>query len=415
MSSNTSADVSMMREFNQSLVLNLIRQAGRISRADIAKRLHLSRSTVSSIINDLIADNLVREVGAGHSQGGRRPILLEFNGQAGYVVGVDVGATHILALLTDLQARPVVRLEGPFEVEEGPETGLEHIVELIEQALEKAGVGMERVVGVGVGVPGPLDFGTGKTIFPPIMPGWHDIPLRERLQKRLGKPVHLDNDANLGAIAEYWWGAGRGAHNVAFVKVGTGIGCGLILEGHIYRGEIGSAGEIGHAVIDEDGPPCRCGSTGCLEAMASAPAIVQAFREASTRTDQPAAITIADLIAAARDGDTTARRIFALAGRRIGTALTSLVNILNPGIIVIGGGVARAGAFFLEPLRETVRRCALPVAASSTRVVESKLGPEAVAIGAVTAILQEFFSGPDMAVSSNPYTVSVEEAALSAA
>jgi len=414
-SSNTSADVSMMREFNQSLVLNLIRQAGRISRADIAKRLHLSRSTVSSIINDLIADNLVREVGAGHSQGGRRPILLEFNGQAGYVVGVDVGATHILALLTDLQAQPVVRLEGPFEVEEGPETGLEHIVELIEQALEKAGVGMERVVGVGVGVPGPLDFGTGKTIFPPIMPGWHDIPLRERLQKRLGKPVHLDNDANLGAIAEYWWGAGRGAHNVAFVKVGTGIGCGLILEGHIYRGEIGSAGEIGHAVIDEDGPPCRCGSTGCLEAMASAPAIVQAFREASTRADQPSAMTITDLIAAARDGDTTARRIFALAGRRIGTALTSLVNILNPGIIVIGGGVARAGAFFMEPLRETVRRCALPVAASSTRVVESKLGPEAVAIGAVTAILQEFFSGPDMAVSCNPYTVSVEEAALSAA
>jgi glucokinase-like ROK family protein len=412
---NTSADVSLMREFNESLVLNLIRQSGRISRADIAKRIHLSRSTVSSIINDLLANNLVREVGAGHSQGGRRPILLEFNGRAGYVVGVDVGATHILVLLTDLQAQPVVRLEEPFEVEEGPEVGLQRIVSLIEQALEKADLDMDCVVGVGIGIPGPLDYATGKTIFPPIMPGWHDIPLRDRLQMRLGKPIHLDNDANLGAIAEYWWGAGRGARNVAFVKVGTGIGCGLILEGHIYRGEIGSAGEIGHAVIDEDGPPCRCGSVGCLEAMASAPAIVQAFREATVQTGQHRDATILDIIEAARGGDGTARRIFAQAGRRMGTALTSLVNLLNPGIIVVGGGVARAGSFFLEPLRETVRRCALPVAASSMRVVESKLGAEAIAIGAVTAILQEFFSGPDMAVSSNPYTASVEEPALSAA
>jgi glucokinase-like ROK family protein len=413
-SSNTSADVSLMREFNESLVLNLIRQAGHISRADIAKRLHLSRSTVSSIINDLIAKNLVREVGAGHSQGGRRPILLEFNGQAGYVVGVDVGATHILVLLTDLQAQSVVRLEEPFDVEEGPEVGLERIIGLIEQAVEKAAVGMDCVVGVGIGIPGPLNYATGKTIFPPIMPGWHDIPLRDRLHKRLGKPIHLDNDANLGAIAEYWWGAGRGARNVAFVKVGTGVGCGLILEGKIYRGEIGSAGEIGHAVIDEDGPPCRCGSAGCLEAMASAPAIVQAFRQETTDTNK-GQVTILDLIQAARDGDNTAQRILAQAGRRIGTALTSLVNLFNPGIIVIGGGVARAGPFFLDPLRETVRRCALPVAASSAHIVESKLGPEAIAIGAVTAILQEFFSGPDIAVSCNPYTASVEEPALSAA
>lgn len=415
MSSNTSADASLMREFNESLVLNLIRQAGRISRADIAKRTHLSRSTVSSIITDLIAANLVREVGAGRSQGGRRPILLEFNGQAGYVVGVDVGATHLLVLLTDLQAQPVVRMDEPFDIEQGPEVGLERIVNLIEQVLIKAGLTMDQVVGVGVGVPGPLDYATGKTIFPPIMPGWHDIPLRERLQKRLGKPVHLDNDANLGAIGEYWWGAGRRARNVAFVKVGTGVGCGLILEGRIYRGEIGSAGEIGHAVIDEDGPPCRCGSNGCLEAMAAAPAIVQAYRETPDRPLQQNGLTIGDLITAAHQGDDVARRLFAQAGRRIGTALTSLVNLLNPGIIVIGGGVARAGSFFLEPLRETVRRCALPVAASSTRVVESKLGAEAIAIGAVATVLQEFFSGPDMAVSCKPYAVPAEETTVSVA
>lgn len=401
---STSADLSLMREYNERLVLNLVRRAGRLSRADIAKRTRLSRSTVSSIIVDLIEANLVREVGAGHSHGGRRPILLEFNGQAGYVVGVDVGATHILVLVTDLEARSVARLEEPFTIEEGPGVGLERIVRLIGQALEQAGLRMEQVFGVGIGIPGPLDFATGKPIFPPIMPGWHDTPIRERLRERLGKPVHLDNDANLGAIGEYWWGAGRGVRNVAFIKVGTGIGCGLILEGKIYRGEIGSAGEIGHTVIDEDGPPCRCGSAGCLEALAARPAILQAARQ-SGKFGQQDALSILDLIEAARQGNPTARLLFAQAGRRIGTALIGLVNLLNPGVIIIGGGVARAGSLLLDPLRETVRQRALGVAAPHTRIVESQLGAEAIAVGAVTVVLQELFSGPDLAVPVHPYAV----------
>lgn len=402
---STSADLSLMREYNERLVLNLIRRAGRLSRADIAKRTHLSRSTVSSIIVDLIQANLVREVGAGHSHGGRRPILLEFNGQAGYVVGVDLGATHILVLVTDLEAHTVVRLEEPFAIEEGPEAGLDRVIRLIGQALEQAGLQMEQVFGVGIGIPGPLDFATGKPIFPPIMPGWHDTPIRERLRERLGKPIHLDNDANLGAIGEYWWGAGRGARNVAFIKVGTGIGCGLILEGKIYRGEIGSAGEIGHTVIDEDGPPCRCGSAGCLEALAARPAILQAARQAGLKLARQDSLSILDLIEAARKGDPTASALFAQAGRRIGTALIGLVNLLNPGVIIIGGGVARAGPLLLEPLRETVRQRALGVAAPHTRIVESQLGAEAIAIGAVTVVLQELFSGPDLAVPVHPYAV----------
>ncbi len=408
MAGSTSADFNLMREFNESLVLNLIRRARRLSRADIAACTQLSRSTVSSIIAELIEKNLVREVGAGLSRGGRRPILLEFNGRAGYVIGIDLGATHLLVLLTDLEAQPVVRLQEPFSVEEGPEAGLARIVKLIEQALLQAGLAMDQVFGVGIGIPGPLDFATGKPIFPPIMPGWHDTPIRERLRERLGKPVHLDNDANLGAIGEYWWGAGRGARNVAFVKVGTGIGCGLIMEGQIYRGEVGSAGEIGHTVIDEDGPSCRCGSNGCLEAMASAPAILQAAQDDPLFPANGKPLTIVDLIKAAQDGNSAAIRLFAQAGRRIGTALTSLVNLLNPGIIVVGGGVARAGPFFLDPLRETVRRCALPVAAPSTHIVESTLGSEAIAIGAVTIVLRELFSGPDLAVPVRPEAAALE-------
>ncbi len=414
MGESTSADLNLMREYNESLVLNLIRRAGLISRADIAGRTRLSRSTVSSIIADLIEANFVREVGAGRSRGGRRPILLEFNSQAGYVLGVDLGATHLLVLLTDLEAKPVARLEEPFAVGQGPQVGLDQTVRLIAQALDQFGLGMERVFGVGIGVPGPLDFATGKPIFPPIMPGWHDTPIRDRLQERLGKPVCLDNDANLGAIGEYWWGAGRGVRNVAFVKVSTGIGCGLIIEGNIYRGEIGSAGEIGHTVIDEDGPPCRCGSKGCLEALAAAPAIVQAARQTGRWADRSDSLTIVDVIEAARQGDRVAREIFTQAGRRIGTALTSLVNLLNPGIIIVEGAVARAGSFFMGPLRETVLGCALPVAAGSTRVVESQLGADAIAIGAVTTVLQRIFSGPDLAVPTHPDAVAVERTTRSA-
>lgn len=409
MRSNTSADITVMREFNESLVLTLIRQAGPISRAEIAHRAHLSRSTVSSIIADLLEAGLVREVGTGDSRGGRRPILLEFNGQAGYIVGVDLGVTHLLVMVTDLEAQPVVRLADSFSVEEGPEAGMARILQRIEQAVEQANLDMDQIVGIGIGIPGPLNFATGKPIFPPIMPGWHDMPIRDWLQERLGKRVHLDNDANLGAIAEYWWGAGRSARNLAFIKVGTGIGCGLIIEGQIYRGEIGSAGEIGHTVIDEDGPPCRCGSSGCLEAMAAAPAILQLAREAGLGDD----LTILDLIEAAQAGSEPARQLFAQAGRRIGTALTSLVNLLNPGILIIGGGVARAGPFLLDPLQETVRQRALPVAVQRTLIVESTLGPDAIAIGAVTTVLQEVFSGPDLAVSYQPSIGLAQETASS--
>ena len=419
MAGNTSADISLMREFNESLVLNLVRRTGRISRVAIAEQTRLSRSTISSIVAELLRRNLVREVGTGSSRGGRRPILVEFNSQAGYVLGVDLGATHLSVLLTDLEAHPVARIEKALSVEEGPGLVLDQVAQLVGKALEQAGLGMELVFGAAIGIPGPLDFATGKTIFPPIMPGWHGVPIRDHLRERLGKPVHVDNDANLGAIGEYWWGAGRGARNLAFIKVGTGIGCGLILDGQVYRGDTGSAGEIGHTVIDEDGPPCRCGSSGCLEALGARPAILQTAHQAGFQKSdsrQPCRNTfgILDLIEAARCGDSLARRLFAQAGRHIGVALTSLINLLNPGVVVVGGGVARAGTFLLEPLRETVQQRALTVAAKSARIVESELGANAIAIGAVTVVLQQLFSGPDLTVPFHPHTIAGVRAASAA-
>lgn len=402
----TAADPALMRELNRSILLNLIRQEGVISRAEIAKRTHLSRSTVSNIISALLEEGLVRETGAGESQGGRRPILVNFNYQAGSVVGLDIAANHLLAVVTDLDARIRAIVEESFSVSEGPEVGLRRAVELARETARRAGADFSRVVGLGLGVPGPLNFGTGTVVAPPIMPGWDGVPLRVRLQETLGIPVYVDNDANLAALGEHWLGAGRGVDDFVYVKAEMGVGCGLVLHGEIYRGQIGSAGEIGHLVIDEEGAPCKCGSFGCLETVAGGHAIVQQA-EAAVREGRPTALAAAaanggldihKIISAAQGGDAVSKGLFRQAGRHIGVAVASLVNVLNPGLVIIGGTMSQVGEDLMEPIRRIVQERALRVAVHSTRIVQGELGAEATALGAVTLVLQEAFRSPTLAI-----------------
>lgn len=395
-------DFGRMREMNRSLILSVIRQEGAVSRAAIARRTRLSRSTVSSIVSELLEANLVQEVGPGRSSGGRRPILVNLNYSAGYVVGVDMGATHVIVLVANLNGEVVARVEADFAVTVGPDAGLRQIAATVRRGLLDAGIREERVLGVGMGVPGPVEYAEGRVVAPPIMPGWHGVPLRDRLSEALGIPVYVDNDANLGALSEHCHGAGRGHANLAYIKVGTGIGCGLILGGQLYRGEVGSAGEIGHVTIDENGPPCKCGSYGCLESMAGGPAIALRAQQA-IRAGQPTSlaaiqplesITARDVALAAQKGDRLSQQLFAEAGRHIGVALASLANLLNPGLIVIGGGVAQAGRLLLDPIRKTLEQRALQPVAQSTRVVQSVMGRDASALGAVDLALEEVFQSP---------------------
>jgi glucokinase-like ROK family protein len=401
-------DFSLMRKLNRSLILNLIRQEGTVSRAAIAKRTSLSRSTVSSIISELLGENLVTEIGQGHSSGGRRPILINFNYRAGYLVGVDLGATHILVLVTDLNGETIARQETDFAISVGPEIGLKKAADVVRRCLDHAGVRLDQVVGLGMGVPGPVEYALGRVVAPPIMPGWHGVALRDRLAEDLKLPVYLDNDANLGALGERWRGAGRGCPNLVYIKIGTGIGCGLILNGELYRGDVGSAGEIGHVTIDENGPPCKCGSYGCLESMAGGPAIALRAQQ-SIRAGQATAlsevqpiesITARDVALAARAGDRLAQQLFADAGKHIGVALASLANLLNPGLIIIGGGVAQAGDLLLEPIRKTVEQRALQSVVQNTRIIQSALGRDATALGAVSLALNEVFRSPALITSS---------------
>ncbi|MCR4405495.1 MAG: ROK family transcriptional regulator [Anaerolineae bacterium] len=408
------ADLGLMRDFNKALVLSLIHRQGTISRAEIAKRTNLSRSTVSNIATELLAANLVRESGIGQSQGGRRPILLEFNYQAGYVVGVELGATHVVVIVADLEPRIIVELEQDFDLTIGPEAGLCRVAELARQALAQAGVNPEQVVGIGLGVPGPVRHEMGTVIFPPIMPGWHGFPLRDRLEKELGTAVYLDNDANLGALGEWAHGAGQGVDNLAYIKVGTGIGCGLLIDGQIYRGQSGSAGEIGHITIDENGPPCRCGNYGCLESMAAGPAIahraqlaIKAGQETMLSKAKPVEeITAADVSRAASQGDPLSLQLFHEAGRHIGVALAGLINLFNPKLVIIGGGVARAGDVLLEPIRRSVQSHGLRTAVENCQIVQAQLGREATALGAVTLVLEKMFRSPQLSLAvSTPLPV----------
>lgn len=397
-------DFSRMREMNRALILSVVREEGSVSRAAIAKRTQLSRSTVSSIVSQLLQANLVAEVGQGRSSGGRRPILLNFNYSAGYVVGVDLGATHIIVLVADLNGRVVARKEADFAVSVGPEIGLKQIAHTVRLCLEESGLRLGQVLGIGLGVPGPVEYAQGRVIAPPIMPGWHGVALRDRLEEALGMPVSIDNDANLGALSEHCRGAGRNYPNLTYVKVGTGIGCGLILNGQLYRGELGSAGEIGHVTIDENGPPCKCGSYGCLESMAGGPAIalraqqsIRAGQITSLSRIQPVeSITARDVALAAQTGDRLAQQLFAEAGKHIGVALSSLANLLNPGLIIIGGGVAQAGQLLLDPIRRTMQQRALQSVAQSAQIVQSTLGRDASALGAVDLALQEALKAPSL-------------------
>jgi predicted NBD/HSP70 family sugar kinase/DNA-binding MarR family transcriptional regulator len=389
MNGPVTADLSLMRELNQALILNLVRQEGHISRAEIAKRTHLSRSTVSNIINDLIEANRIYEFQKGESRGGRRPILIGLNYRSHCAIGIEIATSYLDLVITDLQAAILHHYRESFAIEAGPDVAVAQVKRLVDRALADTAINRECVAGVGIGVPGPLTHASAKTIEPPIMPGWSGTILADRFGAALPFKVIVDNDANLGALAEYHSGAAQGIRNMAYIYLGqTGIGAGLVINGSIYRGDIGSAGEIGHITIDEDGPQCRCGSYGCLEAMAGLPQILSQA-SALGQGFQP---DLDQLIERAHNGDNAIRDLFLNAGRHLGVAIASLLNLFNPGLVVVGGPLAAAGNLLIESARLTARGRALPITLQHCDIVAGSLGSHAVALGAASQIIQGVFS-----------------------
>ncbi len=386
-----------IKESNKHSVLNLIRFTSEgISRAGLARELGLSRAAITSIINDLMELGVVRETSTGPVTGGRRSKLLGINPQNGYVVGVDIGATHLGLVLADLSAQVLDEIVVGFDVKKGPEICLPQVDELLCQLIETANLSLGDIRAIGVGVPGPVVEQAGAVIAPPIMPGWDHFPIRDHLTTLWNCPVALNNDAELGALGEWAYGAGRGEPYLLYIKVGYGVGAGLLINGQVYRGATGSAGEIGHITINDQGPLCTCGNVGCLEALAGGRAIAEraklAIQQGRPRTQlalvKPVeAMSAIDVASAAQMGDIFAQEIIAEAGEYLGIAIASLINIVNPGMVIIGGGVARMGDLFLEPIRSSVRKRSLEAAVNTLRITAATLGRRSTSMGSVVQAL----------------------------
>ncbi len=381
-----------VKSINKHAVLDMIRfQKGGISRAEAAQKLGMTRAAISMIVSDLLDLGLVREAEHQPSGNSGRPArLLEINPEYGKVIGIDLGASHVNLLITNVAAQILYEQEVPIDIAEGPEKVLDKVDELVQQGLRQSGIAWDTVLAVGLGVPGPIDSASRTVISPPIMPGWDRYPISAVLEERWRVPVSLNNDAELGAIGEWAFGAGHGERFLAYIKAGTGIGAGLLLDGRIYRGATGSAGEIGHLTIDENGPQCTCGNYGCVEAYAGGRAIARTAREAiekGMRTQlsalPPEKITALEVANAARRGDFLAQQIIERAGEHLGIAIAGVVNLFNPNVIIIGGGVAQIGDLYLEPVRRTVQKRSLSASARTVRITTALLGRRSSAMGAV--------------------------------
>jgi predicted NBD/HSP70 family sugar kinase len=391
------ASRDLMRDINQSLLLNLIQSKAPISRADLARRSGLSPATVSGIINLLVQDGLVMEQAIGDSSGGRPPVMLSLNPDAGYVVGVKLTEENIIAALTDLNAQVRERLALPLSGSHTPEKVADALKSAVTELLRTSGVKQSRLRGVGVGLAGIVDAHQGVLRYSPIF-DWRDVPLRKMLNTRLRVPIYLDNDVNTLTMTEKWFGAGRTIDDFIVVTVGRGIGMGAVVRGQVYRGAKGGGGELGHFVIDPKGPRCDCGKQGCLEAFASDPALLReagaAVADGKLKGISKRALAIDKLVDAAQQGDPAARRIFADAGQRLGLAIAGLINIFNPRLILISGEGVRNGESMFEPMRQAIQMWAVAELLADVEIRIEPLGDDAWARGAASLVLHELFKSP---------------------
>jgi glucokinase-like ROK family protein len=369
-------------------VLRLLRDEGPVSRAELGDRLELTRPRLLAEVERLVSAGLIAEAGMAASRGGRRSTLVEIHPGLRFAA-IDLGASSIDIEVTNGRLEPVAAYCEPSDIRSGPKVILQRVSELLAKA-RTDGV-YERLDGVGIGVPGPVSFRDGVPVSPPIMPGWDRYPVREVLAREHGCPAVVDNDVNIMAIGERHGGVAHSVDDFLFVKIGTGIGCGIHLAGAVYRGVDGCAGDIGHIQVDAGGPVCSCGNAGCLEALFSGAALARDAIAAARAGESPALaerlaakneLTAKDVADGAAEGDVTCIRLIREGGRRVGGVLATLVSFANPSMIVIGGGLAQLGHVLLAEIRSVVYRRSLPLATGNLPVVLSELEGRAGVTGA---------------------------------
>jgi len=378
-------------------VLDSVFWCGGLSRDALANRAAFSKTRANATVAGLLDQGLLEEAGLQSSSGGRRPETLRLHHGLGVLLGADLGATGLeVAVLTpDLQVLASHREAA--DVRRGPGLVLSRVRALMAELLAQCGKTARDVVAIGIGVPGPVDFETGQLVNPPLMPEWDSFSIRDDLRADYSAPVFVDNDVNLMALGELWR-LQRGLQNFLVIKIGTGIGCGIVCHGEVYRGANGSAGDVGHICVDPHGPRCHCGNLGCVESMAGGPAIAAQAIEAARAGESPmlaavlaerGTITPFDVGQASRAGDAASNAIVQRAGALIGQMLASIVNFFNPSHVFIGGGITRIGPLFLASLRQSVYHRSLALSTRHLEIQYTPLGEQAGVIGAGVLAMHE--------------------------
>ncbi len=388
-------------------VLDAIRLGRARSRGEIVARTGLTRSVVARRVGELIEHGLVAEGETGPSTGGRPPRHLAFRADAGHLLVADLGATSVIAAVAALDGRVLAHRDAPLDIAVGPDAVLARLDTMFDEVRAECASLPGRLWGLGIGLPGPVEFDAGRPISPAIMPGWDGYPVRDRLAKRYSAPVWVDNDVNVLALGELRSGVAANHEDVVVLKIGTGIGAGIISDGHLHRGAQGSAGDVGHSPVSDDPSiVCRCGRTGCLEALAGGHALARDGEAAARDGTSPAlaailerrgSLTTDDVVAAASAGDAAATGLLRAAGRRVGLMLAGIVNFFNPSLIIIGGRVGLHADAMVASIREVVHERALPLATHDLLIRRSSLGGLAGVTGCSAMVVDQLFAREPLA------------------
>lgn len=370
-----------LRQQNQQRIVESLLTGGPSTQAELARITGLSTATVSNIVKDMESNGLVDTSPVTSS--GRRALSVRLLDSGSVAVGVDFGRRHVRIVITSLgyevRAEEALALPLGYAAEDGLIVG----AELLDRLLAENGIERSQVLGVGIGIPGPIDRRTNTVVIGAILPEWVGVGLTD-LERRFEFPVIIDNDANFGALAEVTWGENRGVRNLVFVKIGSGIGSGLILNGAPYGGHLGITGEIGHTPVSDHGLVCRCGNRGCLETVASISIMIELLGRGS-----PVPVTTADIVRRGLDRDPATLRVLDDAGMAVGRAIANMANMINPEVVLIGGPLAALGDIILEPVKRGLVRNALPIVGETTAIRMSSLGDRAEALGAAALVLQQ--------------------------
>lgn len=371
------------------VLFQLVRAGEATSRADLARTTGLARSTVSQRVDALLGLGLLVEEGGGPSTGGRPPTRLAFDAASGVVLCADLGATHCRLAVSDLDGAVLAELPGERAIADGPDAVLGWVHERFADLLDECGCSPQDVRGIGVGLPGPVEFAAGRAVSPPIMPGWDGVAVPDHFASRFpGAPVLVDNDVNVMALGEHWANWRHAVDDLLFVKVATGIGCGIVSGGALHRGADGAAGDIGHVQVPDAGDElCRCGNRGCVEAVASGGAIARQLRAIGIEAHNSR-----DVVALVRAGNPQAVTLVRQAGRLIGEVLAEAVNFFNPAVIVLGGDMALAYEQLIAGVREVVYRRSTALATRNLEVVPSRLDDRAGVIGCAVMVIEQILS-----------------------